>query len=553
MPRIPTVTFARLAPFIDMGCGMDRIIDRHEDSSRLLGDQARLLSLIESREPLPELLARLCTYVESLLIGLRCSILLTDPSLDVLVHGAAPSLSDEYVRAIDGLPIREGVGSCGTAAARRQLVMIDDVASSPLWRDFLEPARSEGIAACWSIPIIASGGELLGTCAMYYSEPRAPGQREIELMHFVGALAAIVINRQRELAQLAADEEHYRQLAEATPDAVIVHRNGQIIYRNAAAARLLGVDGDGSICPELADFTTDDPEDPRLHWSGVRTRRLRQPDGAAVTVDVAATRITMHGQPAILWVCRDVTHREVIEQAILDASNREQEHLGFELHDGLGQQLTGISLLLSALQRRVTPLLPDSTEEFEEVARLLKQSIDDSRRLAAGLSPVAVDREGLAGALRGLAVLTKDFHFLDCRLELGSVSHLSLDPTVATHLYRIAQEAVHNVIRHARARQVIIELSCRDSMLTMTISDDGVGISDNVAGSGGLGLRSMEYRARRIGTIVRVERRQPRGTQVRVTYTLGSQEHIPGARMSASRDADLAEAQKTSSGAGRGK
>jgi PAS domain S-box-containing protein len=491
--------------------------DRAEEPGRLLATHVHLLNLIDSHDPLPELLETLCVYVESLLDGIRCSILLADP-LGVLVNGAAPSMTEAYIQSIDRLPIREGVGSCGTAAARREMVIDEDVSNSPHWHDYRDLARLHGIAACWSTPIIAAGGELLGTCGMYYREKRAPGKVEIELIRFIGLLAAIVIQRHRGLARLATDEAHYRQLAEAMPDAILAHRDGRIVYRNAAAARLLGLDASAAVEPELRHFILDD--DLGAHCSGVRTKRLRRSDGTSADVDVAATQITVHGSDAVLWVCRDVTHRVTVEQAILDASSREQEHLGYELHDGLGQQLTGVSLLLRALQRRVSPLVPDSTTAFEELAGLLSQAIEDLRGLAIGLSPVVTHGAGLTGALTGLAALTRDFHGLECQVKFDPGADLALDPTVATHLYRIAQEAVHNVVRHAGAQQVVIDLARSNSSLVLTIGDNGVGIPGAAHRSGGLGLRSMEYRARRIGSVLRVEPRRPRGTQVQVIYHL---------------------------------
>jgi PAS domain S-box-containing protein len=491
-----------------------------EDASRVLADHTHLLDLIESQDPLPTLLETLCDYVESLPGGLRCSIRIADPA-GMLVHQAAPSLPSEFLRSIGLVPIRDGAGSCGTAAARRDMVVVEDVAESPLWDKWADLARVHGIMACWSVPIIGSGGDLLGTCGLYPAEPRTPDPAEIELMHFVASLAAVVMMRHRERAQRATDDAHYRQLADSTSDAVIVHGDGRIIYRNAAAARLLGLDDEWTMMPSLVDFIADDSGDPGRHSSGVRTRRLRRSDGSTVDVDVAATEMSMWGRRAVVWVCRDDTRGVSVERAALDASNREQEHLGYELHDGLGQQLTGLSLLLSALQRRITALVPDSAGEFEELAALLTQSIEDSRRLAVGLSPSAVDRAGLPGALAGLALLTKDFHCMDCQFKLDPAADVVLEPAVATHLYRIAQEAVHNIVRHARAQQTIIELSFADSMLVLSISDDGVGISDTAARGGGLGLRSMDYRARRIGTTVQVERLQPRGTRVRVAYPTG--------------------------------
>jgi GAF domain-containing protein len=113
-----------------------------------------------------------CGFVEQLTPDMRCSILLSDLSAKVLRSGAAPSLPVAYTSAIDRLPIADGIGSCGTAAARRETVIVSDIDRSPLWRDYASLAKPHGLAACWSVPLLDSNAELLGTCAMYYSQPR---------------------------------------------------------------------------------------------------------------------------------------------------------------------------------------------------------------------------------------------------------------------------------------------------------------------------------------------------------------------------------------------
>ena len=489
---------------------------------KLLG---RLLILVASREPLAVLLDTLVGFVERLRPEMRCSILLADSSAGVLLSGAAPSLSLAYTLAIDRLPIAEGVGSCGTAAARRETVIVSDIAQSPLWRDYTDLAKAHGLAACWSVPLIDTSGELLGTYGMYYSEPRAPTPAEEDLIQMVGGLTAMVIQRHRDTERLRASEARYRALAETCPDAVLVHARGNIVYANRATADLLHLQDAASIVSQPLDrfVRPECQRDVLAHRSGMLAARLNRADGALIYVEIAATQITMDERPRTLLVCRDVTERLTLEHELLDVVSREQTHFAHDLHDGLGQQLTGMALFLRGMTNQVVPRLPELSADFERINALVSKSIEDTRRLAAGMSPMAVERAGLRGALAGLATQTEELYGLQVFREIDSLRSVALDPSVVEHLYRIAQEAVGNVGRHAGATQLTMAAHIVGSELSLSIADDGLGLPEPTnwgALPGGLGLRIMRYRAQRIGGTLCIERGSPMGTVIRVCCPL---------------------------------
>ena len=145
---------------------------------------------------LEDVLAHIVTFVEQQRPEALCSVLLADESGSRLRHGAAPSLPDAYNRAVDGLRIAEGMGSCGTAAHRRQRVIIEDILGHPFWKGF-KPALEAGLRACWSQPILSADDELLGTFAIYYRVPRSPDEEEIGLLESAAHLASIAIGRVR--------------------------------------------------------------------------------------------------------------------------------------------------------------------------------------------------------------------------------------------------------------------------------------------------------------------------------------------------------------------
>ncbi|MFC4173452.1 EAL domain-containing protein [Microvirga sp. GCM10011540] len=178
---------------------------------------ARVLELAAAGRPLGEVLEALCRLAEEQLSGARCSVLLLDPELRTLRHGAAPSLPAAYNAALDGLTIGPAVGSCGTAAYERREIIASDIASDPSWENWRDLALSHGLRACWSKPVQGQSGDVLGTLAFYYNEPRAPTPTEMERMDTVLHLATVVIERQRKEAELRESEEHYRHSVELNP------------------------------------------------------------------------------------------------------------------------------------------------------------------------------------------------------------------------------------------------------------------------------------------------------------------------------------------------
>jgi PAS domain S-box-containing protein len=166
----------------------------------------RLLALLGSAAPLNELLDGLARDVETWCEGLHCTFLVVDSTRRMLQPGAAPSLPASYIEAIGPVPIAVGQGSCGTAAALREMVFVEDVERSDLWASHAHIAVSHGLRACWSAPIVDDAGVLLGTLALYFRERRSPIAAEIDFVLCASSLAAFVIQRHRDSGRLRASE-----------------------------------------------------------------------------------------------------------------------------------------------------------------------------------------------------------------------------------------------------------------------------------------------------------------------------------------------------------
>jgi PAS domain S-box-containing protein len=176
-----------------------------------------LLGMIRTQASLPNILEVLCTHIEQRHPGLHCSVLLLDVDGTTLRHGAAPSLPVEYSNLVDGIEIGPCAGSCGTAAYRKQAVVVSDIAADPLWANFRQRALPHGLRACWSTPIASQDGKVLGTFAVYYREPRTPEAEHVQLVAHATHLAGIAIEHDRAKAELRAAEARYRTLVEHLP------------------------------------------------------------------------------------------------------------------------------------------------------------------------------------------------------------------------------------------------------------------------------------------------------------------------------------------------
>lgn len=172
-----------------------RDITERKRAELLKISQGQLLEMIAKGTPLKETLQRLMDLLESQLPGLICSVLLLDKNGVQLRHAASCNLAEGYIQAIDGISVGPNVGSCGTAVFRRQTIIVNDIASDPLWSDFRQLAAVHGLRACWSKPILAQQNNILGTFAVYYTEPRTPDTREVELVDMATQLAEIAIER----------------------------------------------------------------------------------------------------------------------------------------------------------------------------------------------------------------------------------------------------------------------------------------------------------------------------------------------------------------------
>lgn len=221
--------------------------------------QHEVLTLISTGASLAETLERLIVGIEAMNPEMIGSVLELDAEGLHVRHATGPHLPDAYLRAIDGSPIGPQAGSCGTAAYLRRRVVVEDIASDPLWEVYRAVALPFGLRACWSEPILSASGRVLGTFAMYYRAPRAPTPRDLELITVAGRLAAIAMERNLAEEALATSEEAYRTIYERVPVGIVsVDADGTFLRANPAFCRMTGYSEEELRRMRFADLTHPD-------------------------------------------------------------------------------------------------------------------------------------------------------------------------------------------------------------------------------------------------------------------------------------------------------
>jgi PAS domain S-box-containing protein len=249
---------------------------------------------------------------------------------------------------------------------------------------------------------------------------------------------------------------------------------------------------------------------PQPHDAAVIVEMMAEPfetqhvtkDGRVLEIEVWTRSIDCGGQAAELAFAVDVTERRAFGQALMDAIGGEQRRIAEEMHDGLGQELTGLALSVRALANRAQKERDAISVELDQLALLATSCIQDAHRIVQGLSPLTNAEGNLEAALEGLA---KRSSLSGIRVRFRGQNDLPpLDLKARNHLYRIAQEAVQNALKHAAAKSIEIELAARPGAVTLSVTDDGQGLSAD-AGSG-LGMRTMRFRASAIGAKLSIRR-----------------------------------------------
>lgn len=343
----------------------------------------------------------------------------------------------------------------------------------------------------------------------------------LDLLPAIVRRALGAIERERKLVDVTAtvlrsEERHQKIVQTALDGFVSFNAEGRVLEVNSALCDLLGRTSEELLRTKLFDIeTTLGPQEMRQHLTQLRGlgfvrcfTRLKGHDGKIVDVEIS---MRADGNEFFGFI-HDVSEQRRLEREVLEIGEAERRRFGCELHDNLGQQLTALELMSVALTRDLKRIAPALAKPAASIAESARKMIAQTRQLAHGLAPVALGTEGLRAALADLAQLTAATG-IECELQCSRPVRIA-DMEAATHLYRIAQEAVNNALKHAKASRIILTLAERDNCIELAIEDNGRGLPERHSKKPGMGLRVIHHRARLIGAHLQVTSKPKEGVRV---------------------------------------
>ena len=483
----------------------------------------------------------------------RAAILLFDKG-NVMRFVAWRGLSQKYRKAV------EGHSPWKRDAKSPKPVCINDVDAADLPSPLKSIIRKEGIRATAFIPLISSK-KLIGKFMTYYDVPHAFSDEELKLAATIASQLAQAIEHKRDEEALREKENELELMVTQTPFMLtrctrdlryryVSRSYAQLVGRKPEElagkqiSEVIGKEALKKILPYIekvlrgrsVEYEMEIPyQGIGVFWMHCVYTPDRDADGHVVGWFASLAEVTRHKEAEAMLKkskqlleesIRERTHdlhltnkelkaeiarRKGLEGEILEVSDREQQRLAQELHDGLCQHLTAVAFMTRSVGLRLKNHRVIEVKDIEKIAELVNNAATDTRNLSRALHRVDVDAGGFVGALEDL--VDREMWRTPCRLEVKPSFHLEND-MVASHLYRIAREAVINANKHSESRQIVIALRGWRNGIALSVTDDGVGLENAANGARGLGFHIMNYRARLMGGTLKIESPAKGGTRV---------------------------------------
>lgn len=445
-----------------------------------------------------ESLLSIATSVE----GIDCGgVYLIDSRTRSLVLVAHKGLGKSFIAAVSAYS--PDSMQVGVVAAGVPLYTVDILSQTH------EPAlMEEGLKGLAVLPLVHEG-RVLGSLnlASHTHDQFAPQTRGV--LEAIAAQASGAIARIHSAEALRQSEARLRAIAAGAPVILLAgDESGVLTLEDGEGLKAIGVQPGAHVGCTIADSFGRYPtlvESIRRVLAGEEFSTRLRLDTYYFDCWLSPTRGKDGKIAGFVAVATNVTDRQRLQRQILEISDREQARIGQDLHDGLCQQLVSLAFDANALEQRLKHGRRPEAAMAHRIAELLDVSITISRRLSRGLFPIRLEGHGLHAALDTLAASTRERFGIACDFN-SEPADIFTSQATATHLYRIAQEAVANAAKHSKARKITIGLRQDHSVLELTVSDDGNGFQPaKVQSSPGMGLHIMEYRARAIGGVTRLE------------------------------------------------
>jgi PAS domain S-box-containing protein len=483
----------------------------------------------------------------------RAAILAFDKT-DIMRFVASRGLSEKYRKAV------QGHSPWKPDSKNSKPICLNDVETADIPKPLKSTIRREGIRAVGFFPLITSQ-KIIGKFMTYYDAPYAFADEELKLASTIGTQLAQAIEHKRDEEALREKEMELELMVTQTPFMLtrctldLRYRYVSRAYANLVGRKpeelagkpireIVGQEALKKIMPFIRKVLRGHPVEYEMEipyqgvgvfwmhcvytpdrdaagnvigWFGSLTEVSRHKEAEAVLqkakelLEQNVRERTRDLNLANQELKAEIARRKGLEGEILEVSDREQQRLAQELHDGLCQHLTAVAFMTRSVGLRLKNHRVIEVKDIDKIAELVNNAATDTRNLSRALHRVDVDAGGFVGALEDL--VDREMWRIPCRLEVQSAFHLEND-TVASHLYRIAREAVINANKHAGAREIVVELRQWRNGIMLSVTDDGVGFQNAANGSPGLGFHIMKYRAQVVGGTLTIESPEKGGTRV---------------------------------------
>lgn len=406
---------------------------------------------------------------------------------------------------------------------------LDPDVFEPTYENFLERVRPEDrqrvkkdMAAAWeSGESCATEFRVIladGTQKSMYSNMEIRCDEEGRPLWINGIAQDITESKELQRA-LHESQTRAQALLDANPDLIFrMNKDGDYLDFHASDLTLLAVPPDQIIGHNVAEFFEPgfvaehhEHVDNALETGQVQLWQYQLPIQGEVRNLEA--RIIRSGKSEVIAIVQDITEQTRLEREVISSSENERKRIGHDLHDGLGQELTAVSLTLQALSLKLAREKSPHAQSAKDLAVSTQNMISQVRRFARQLSPVFSKEFGLNAALKALAEDVSEYSDVECHANC-SYKFDPLDTDIAVHLYRIAQESINNAVRHSGAKNIALEYGRDGDSIYLEVLDDGAGIPTKDHRIDGIGLRSMRYRARMLRGRLDVAPRVHGGTRV---------------------------------------
>jgi PAS domain S-box-containing protein len=500
-----------------------RDITYRKHQENLLALEKRVLEYNASQvATLKETIDHFLEGLEQIFPGMMCSVLTLDEDGLSMRLLSAPKMPKGFAEKINGIQIGPNAGSCGTSMFTKNTVIVSDISTDPLWAEYRDLASAYDLNACWSFPIKTAQNEVLATIATYFRHAGSPTARQLQTLERVQNLLKVIIENKKADSRIRISNERYLLATRATNDAIWDYNVvSDLLFHGEGYANIFGyrsVHSPQSISGWYSRIHEDDLEKVKTsfedfmlsgthkHWDAEywfaradgnfvlvyhRGFLVFNQEGKVVRIVGSMQDITERKRLEKQVLKQELDRQKLVAQAVVDAQEKERAEIGKELHDNVNQILSTAKLYLELARS-------DEKERLNLISRSTENifnAINEIRAISRSLVPTSISDLGIIESINDLMENVRATKKLNAEFYYTPGIETLINEKQQLMLFRIIQEQVNNVLKHAEATNLIIELMVDFSMVDLTISDNGKGFDkENNKLKRGVGLANITSR-----------------------------------------------------------